>query len=235
MIYLLAGLILLVLLISSGRKFVNANPASLARQIRTIGGVFLMAIAAYLTMTGRFFLGLPVGAFALSLLGANYGWFGGGRNTSRSSGQRSQVRTACLEMQLDHDTGDMTGTVLAGSLAGRSLDSLSEQDLQILWKEAAGDEQSRKLVEAYLDRRFSGWREDFEPDGTHRQGSAPGSGPMADEEAYQILGLSPGAGDAEIRSAHRRLMKRLHPDHGGTSFLAAKLNEAKDTLLRRHG
>ena len=139
-----------------------------------------------------------------------------------------------IEMELDHDSGAMTGTVLAGGFQGRRLDELSNEELHVFWRETAQDEQSRKLVEAYLDRRLAGWREHFQADGTEGQGSATSAGPMTDEEAYQILGLSPDAGDAEIRAAHRRLMMRVHPDQGGSGFLAAKINEAKDTLLRRH-
>ena len=139
-----------------------------------------------------------------------------------------------VEMELEHDTGVMTGLVLVGGFQGRRLYDLSDRELETFWRETAQDSQSQKLVEAYLDRRLASWREDFEPDGAERQGSAASSGPMTDEEAYQTLGLSRDAGDAEIRAAHRRLMMRVHPDQGGSGFLAAKINEAKDTLLRRH-
>lgn len=139
-----------------------------------------------------------------------------------------------VEMELDHDSGAMNGLVLAGRFQGKKLDDLGEAELKELWQETAADAQSRALVEAYLDRRLAGWREHFEADGTERESGPAGTGAMTDEEAYQILGLSPGAGDAEIRAAHRRLMMRLHPDHGGSTFLAAKINEAKDWLLRRH-
>jgi DnaJ-domain-containing protein 1 len=140
-------------------------------------------------------------------------------------------------MQLDHDSGTLTGKVVGGAYAGRSLDDLDEEALQKLYREVSMDQESLSLLEAYLDRRFPGWREDIEGDAAAGTRSAPNAGPMTDEEAYQILGLAPGASEAEVRSAHRNLMKRFHPDQGGSTFLASKINEAKDRLLgrRRHG
>ncbi|MBO0344759.1 DnaJ domain-containing protein [Roseibium limicola] len=231
--YLLAGFLLLGLLLFAGKRFVHANPADLARNLKTFAGVVLLALAGLLAVTGRIVLALPAAGAGLSLLGFS-GLFGGQARSKPSSGQFSQVRTALLEMRLDHDTGDMSGQVLAGEFTGRSLDSLSDAELERLWQKSAADEQSQALVEAYLDRRFPGWRVDFQADGTERQRSSASSGSMTDEEAYEVLGLSPDAGDPEVRAAHRRLMKLLHPDRGGTAFLAAKLNEAKDRLLRRH-
>lgn len=234
MIYLLLGLVLLGAFVLVARSFVRANPAALAQSIRIYGGLFLIALAALFAFTGRIVLAVPAFGFGVSLLGSA-GWrSASGANGQRSSGQSSQVRTAMLEMELDHDTGDLAGVILAGRYQGRALNDLGEADLMAFWRETRQDEQSRSLIEAYLDRRLASWREDFQADGADRQGGAAGAGPMTDEEAYQILGLSPGAGDSEIRAAHRRLMMRVHPDQGGSGFLAAKINEAKDTLLRRH-
>ncbi|MES0809184.1 DnaJ domain-containing protein [Roseibium sp. SCPC15] len=235
MIYLLIGLILLLVLLLAGRSFVQANPATLAQSIRTYGGVLLILIAALFAIGGRIMFAIPIFGLGVSLLGAaGFRKLSGGYKPRKSAGQRSRVRTAMVEMELDHDSGAMTGTVLAGGFQGRRLDELSNEELHTFWQETAQDEQSRKLVEAYLDRRLAGWREHFQSDGAEGQGSATSTGPMTDEEAYQILGLTPDAGDAEIRAAHRRLMMRVHPDQGGSGFLAAKINEAKDTLLRRH-
>ncbi|MTI44191.1 DnaJ-like protein [Roseibium hamelinense] len=238
MVFLLIGVLALILFLFVGNSFVHANPADLARLLRRTGGVVLMLLAAFLAITGRIAFAIPAAAIGLSLLGlgglGRMTGFPGLGSGQPSGGQKSRVRSAMVEMELDHDSGAMNGTVLTGMFEGRELDTLSEAELKALWQEADADGQSRALIEAYLDRRLASWREDFEADGTDRQGGPASAGPMTDEEAYQILGLSPGAGDAEVRAAHRRLMKRLHPDHGGTTFLAAKLNEAKDRLLRRH-
>jgi hypothetical protein len=140
-----------------------------------------------------------------------------------------------IEMELDHDTGAMAGTVLAGAYTGRRLDEMREPELQALLAEcAARDADALRLLEAYLDRRFPGWRVDADRDedpGPDRHAKA---GAMTEEEAYQILGLEPGASTEEIRRAHRTLMKKLHPDQGGTTYLAARVNGAKEILLSRH-
>ena len=127
------------------------------------------------------------------------------------------------------------GMVLAGRYETRLLGSMDLGELKELYGELAGDQESRQLLETYLDGRFPVWRDDPKPNGGDRHGVAPGSGAMTKEEAYKILGLEAGATAADIRKAHRRLMQRLHPDLGGTSFLAARINEAKDVLLSNHG
>jgi hypothetical protein len=154
--------------------------------------------------------------------------------SSRSAGSTSTVRTRHFEMTLDHDTGGLAGRVVAGKNAGRGLDDLDEAALEEMAREVAGDAQSLALLEAYLDRRFPGWREHVEGDAAAGPRGAPNTGAMTDQQAYEILGLLPGASEAEIRAAHRRLMMRVHPDQGGSTFLAAKINQAKDWLLGKH-
>ena len=135
-------------------------------------------------------------------------------------------------MKLYHQSGEIWGRILAGPNAGHALD---EFDLaQLVEMIPAFDAESVALLESYLDRRFPAWREDAQGSAAGGQRRAPTGGKMTAEEAYQILGLQPGAGRDEIGRAHRALMKKLHPDQGGSTYLAARVNEAKDILLRTH-
>ena len=162
----------------------------------------------------------------------NLGGMFGGAGAQRSAGQTSRVRSQFLDMTLDHDSGELGGQIVAGPYAGRSL---SEFDLSQLTTMMSGfDAESVALLESYLDRRFPAWRENAEGNAAGRQRRTTTSGKMTDEEAYQVLGLQPGAGPDEIGRAHRALIKKLHPDQGGSTYLAARVNEAKDTLLRTH-
>jgi hypothetical protein len=154
----------------------------------------------------------------------------------KSPGQQSGVRTDFIEMVLDHDSGRMEGRCLKGRFAGRNLCSLREAEiLELLSEIGAADPQGATLLEAYLDRRHRGWR-DRRTGGSSREGARrqrDHNGRMDRKEAYDVLGLKPGATESEIRSAHRRLMMKLHPDQGGSTYLASRINEAKDALLGR--
>jgi DnaJ-domain-containing protein 1 len=137
-------------------------------------------------------------------------------------------------MSLDHDTGEMDGRVLAGRYEGRRLSELRLSELLEIREDFRDDPESSRLLEGYLDRAHSGWRDDAQADATGRQGPPPSTGGMDTKEAYQILGLETGASETEVRAAHRRLMKQVHPDRGGSAALAAKINEAKDRILGKH-
>jgi DnaJ domain len=234
MTYLIAGGAALGVLLLLARAFIAADPRALVRAVRYGLGISFIGVGALLGLGGRWGVGLVLATLGLSAITAGrIGPFDLG-GSSRSSGSASTVRSRYLEMRLDHDSGDMTGRVLGGEQAGRALDELIDRELLALRDEIAGDPESLALLEAYLDRRISGWREHVEGDTAAGTGGAADPGAMTDEEAYEILGLAPGAGEAEIRAAHRRLMKRVHPDQGGSTFLAAKINQAKDWLLSKH-
>ncbi len=235
MTFLVGGIAALAIVLLGARLFVNAEPRAIIRFLRYTVGVILIAFGAVMALAGRWGIGLGVAAFGLSALATGRLGpldLGGG---ARSAGSGSTVRTALLEMHLDHDTGDLDGTVRAGPAAGQRLSDLDEATVIELFRVAAEDDpESAALLAAYLDRRLPGWRENFEGDAAAGAGGASETGPMTDEQAYEILGLAPGASKAEIRAAHRRLMKRVHPDQGGSTFLAAKINQAKDWLLGDH-
>lgn len=155
----------------------------------------------------------------------------GSSGVGTGAGRTSSIRTRFLEMTLDHGSGDMDGLVLEGPYQGRRLSDLAlDQLLDLLGRCRREDGQSAAVLEAYLDRTHGDWREG---EGERPAGAqAPAaSGPMSREEAYAILGLTAGAAEGEIRDAHRRLMQKLHPDRGGSDYLAAKINEAKRLLL----
>jgi hypothetical protein len=229
---ILLGLVVLLLLLWAASAFIKADPKQVARILRGIGGVAALLLAAFLLFRGAIGVAIPIGAVGLGLLGWASFWPASlGARTQRSAGQASCVRTAFLEMELDHDTGRMQGRVLAGSCQGASLDALDAATLMKLLGEI--DDDSRNLLAAYLDRREPDWREHAQRNAG--AGTRPaGAGKITEEEAYQILGIQPGATTEEISRAHRSLIKKLHPDHGGTTYLAARINEAKDVLLRSH-
>jgi DnaJ-domain-containing protein 1 len=229
---LLFGLAALAVLLWAAQKYLKADPRKLAAVLKLSGGIVLLVFAGVLALRGQIAVAAPLAAVGLGLLGwLPFGPAGFGARTHKSSGQVSQVRSAFLEMELDHDSGAMRGVILAGPREGTRLESLNLATLLGLMNDI--DDESRALLAAYLDRRDPGWRENAQADPAAGRGS-PSRGPMTQEEAYQILGLEPGAKAEEIVRAHRTLMKKLHPDQGGTNYLAARVNEAKDTLLRQH-
>jgi DnaJ domain len=199
---------------------------------RFAGGMAALVGAVFLVTRGQVGIAVPLGVAGLGLLGwmklevPSFGPFTLGRRE-----QISRLRSAFLDVEIDHGSGAMRGRIIAGPHRGTSLDALDVQTLVGLF--AGLDAESRALLAAYLDRRHAGWREYAQRDPAAGGGAARG-GPMTQEEAYQILGLQPGASIDDISRAHRGLMKKLHPDQGGTNYLAARVNEAKDTLLRRH-
>lgn len=215
--------------------FVKSNPAAVAAMVRRLGGWLVLGIAVFVAMRGQLALAGPLLAVALYLLVRMGGLLPGSAPANKSQGQKSRVRTQTLSMELDHDTGAMDGEVLSGPCAGRMLSDLSLEELISLYRDSIdGDPQSSALLEAFLDRTHAEWREAAGAGSAGEQEHHAGSGgKMSREEALEILGLPQGASKQDIRSAHRALMKRFHPDHGGSSYLASKINQAKDLLLEK--
>jgi len=235
--YALIALLAVVLLVLAARAFAYAGPGQIVRLLQRTIAVAAMGLAVVLALRGAFAIAVPVFFMGMALL--RMGNLGGMRFpwTRRSPGQKSTVRTRLLVMELDHDTSAIDGEVLAPPWTGRRLSDLDAKELQELLQACRGvADQSATLLEAYLDHAYPDWRGEAGPDAGGRATSPPaGSGIMTADEARAVLGVGRDASDAEVRAAHRRLMKTSHPDHGGTDYLATKINQAKDVLLGKTG
>jgi hypothetical protein len=227
MTWLALGAIALFLLFLLMRGFANAPVA----RVKQFGAVMLGAIGAVILLLGLFTARGQQAIFALAFfLPLLLQWARRWRTSKRFGGPAPQtgaansVESAFLTMTLDHDSGRMTGSVKAGQFAGRDLATLTLQELLSLLDECQiADADSVALLEAWLDRAHPDWR--TEP------AAAPRSAAMTREEALDILGLNEGADEDAIRAAHRRLMRSAHPDQGGSAWLAARINAARDFLL----
>jgi hypothetical protein len=231
--YLFIGVALLLSVLLIARFVAAADPRALAKGVRYGGGAAAAGVALFLVVSGRW----PYIMAALgTLLPLAMRWRAQ-RDRARGAsgpraGRRSAVETAKLRMSLDHDSGEMDGEVRSGAFAGRRLAALSAEELMTLLAECRRDDTpSVALLESYLDRRFGAdWREEAEK--AEKRRGAGGRGPaMTRQEALEILGLAEGAGPEQIKEAYRRLMMKLHPDAGGSAYLATKLNQAKELLL----
>jgi hypothetical protein len=226
----LLGIAALLVILWFMHRYVQANPTGMAWLLQRAGGVAAIVAAIFALRGGGIALALPLALMGFGLLGWMKSgvlpwWMGGANPTVRT-------RTAFLDLEIDRASGAMRGRVIAGRRAGADLATLDDATLDALIGEV--DAESRKLLMAYRDRRRAGGGEYAERDAHARQRGATSSGKMSEEEAYQILGLQPGASTEEIGNAYRTLMKKLHPDQGGSTYLAARINEAKEVLLRRH-
>lgn len=227
---ILIGLMLLLVAVSLP-ALLRMQPERLAQVLRFGAAGAAGLVGAVMMFTGKAFLGMPVltGAFILFRRAwQNY-------SNTRRPGQKSRVYSDALMMELDIDSGAMNGMVLKGSKNGSELNQLDDDALLELYIELDEWPESHALLETYLDRRIADWRDRVDAQSGAGLRTPPGTGAMTEQEAYEILGLPFGAGEPEIRQAHRRLMKRVHPDTGGSAPLASRLNSAKDFLLsRRH-
>jgi hypothetical protein len=248
--FLFLGVALLAGALLAGRWFSHADPKVLIKVFKWCLVGLVIVVALFFVFSGRFGL-------AMISLPALLPWFlrlrqaariaktihrmaqhsgsgpYGGESDSHTgqTGETSEVSTDHLTMVLDHDTGAMHGEVKCKLYQGRTLDSLGDTELMILLRELRLlDSQSAQLLETYLNREHPDWL-----DSEQAEEAPPGAGRsdgMSRAEALQVLGLDETADTAEIRDAHHHLITSMHPDKGGSTYLAAKINQAKDTLLK---
>ena len=230
--YVLVGGLAIVAALVAFRVLFKADIRRVARSMRWIVGGLAALLAAFLSIRGQAWIGALIGAGAYSIL--RYGRLGPivFESGEPSEDIESSVRSRFISMTLDHASGSVEGRVVAGAFRGTNLLDLGESDTRLLLAEVASDPNSLALLETWLDKNRAGWRDYFAAQDASGQGQ--GSSPIdPDEEAYEVLGLKPGATAEEIRAAHHKLMKGVHPDQGGSTYLASKINEAKDRLLKK--
>jgi cell division protein FtsW (lipid II flippase) len=245
---ILLALVAVALFLWLLRWFVRTPPATVQRHLGRAAIVLVIGVLILLAVTGRLHWLVALGATLVALAGRAVSllsmlpllrkagsFFKSGGNPAPDAGTagQSQVESRFLRMRLDHDSGSLDGQVLEGQHAGARLSELPLADLlELLRAWRLEDEDSAQLLESYLERAHGAdWRVGFAADAGQGQRDAGAGGPMTAEEAWRILGLEPGAERDAIMMAHRRLMQKLHPDRGGSDYLAARINQAKDRLL----
>ncbi|UPG70991.1 hypothetical protein MVG78_10160 [Roseomonas gilardii subsp. gilardii] len=228
MAWIALGSLSLLLLLLALRGFASASPAQVKAALFWLAVFLALALGGLLVLSGRG----PVALFLLFTLGPLAWRRWQSRRLARGFGAapppqgspEDAVETATLSLRIDPASGIMSGTVLRGRYAGRDLARLQRSQIEEIFADCLeNDPDSLPLLEAWLAR--------MQPEGEEKP-PPPGSAPMRREEALAVLGLPPEASPEQVQAAYLRLMRVAHPDRGGSDWLAARLNEARDTLLR---
>ena len=235
MIYILGGLVLLVLLYAASRWFVRADPEQVVGGLKVAAIVLAVAGVVLLVVVGRIGLVLMLAGVLVPLFirwrnARRLAGMGTGKAPNPTAGGSSHVDTVYFAMTLDHESGALDGEVRKGPQRGLHLSTLELPALLGLLSGCSDDAASQQVLTAYLDRHHDGWRDIAGADG-HPANENTAADALTPVEAYRILGLDPGADAAAIKEAHHRLMKKFHPDQGGSAWFAARINEARDLLL----
>ncbi|MFK8040717.1 molecular chaperone DnaJ [Congregibacter sp.] len=190
--------------------------------------VILLTLAGKMHWVGAAITGLLVAARqSLPLLIRLFPMLSSLRSQTTASSQKSTVTTRILRMHLDHESGALSGEVLEGPQKDWLLDEMDREQLDSLRQYCENnDTESVQLLDGYLEQRFQYTAQE---DSAQEQTA---SGDMSRKEALEVLGLGDDADETAIVDAHRKLMQKLHPDRGGSDYLAAKINQAKDLLTK---
>lgn len=236
--WLILGIALVVGLVLVARWWVQAEPRQLWKALRWTGLAVGVALLIGILVSGQW-RWLPALIFPMIPWIMRFRALNTMRRNAHgpSAGGQSAIETRFLRMTLDHDSGAMDGEIVDGQFSGRLLSDLDREELIALWRECAGaDEQSQRVMEGYLDREHDGWRAAAGAGPRDEEAAGRADSPwardrMSAEEAREILGIGTDADSAEIERAYRRMMKTAHPDQGGSDWMAARVNQARDTLL----
>jgi len=246
---LIIGLLVIAALAIFLNAFLKASPAHVAKKIKQIGFyvaiglVVLIAVVKLnwiIALIGALFAALPKLLPLLRYLPilkwirnwkqSQSGFSNHQQPSSQTTNNSSEVSARYITMTLNHDNNELDGEVIEGYFVGQRLSAMSMQAIIQLYEEClTNDEESAALVKSYLDRIYG---EDWYQ-ATHHQTAPNADGKMSYAEALEILGLDDSANEKDIVLAHRRLMQKIHPDRGGSDYLAAKINQAKKVLLNK--
>jgi hypothetical protein len=238
---ILIGVALLVAILLINKPKLITNPKLISKHFPHMGAIASFTFAVLSLLYGRFFLAIPAFLLGYYLLGRiRLPWLW--THTSNTRNGRSTIRTPMLELVYERRTGYMDGLIRSGRYGGRRLSELSRSEMEHLLAEAQSrDTSTATLLEGYIRHMQSGGKTGFQTNDYEEEYVAEEPrnarnarvvrSNMTRGEAFDVLGLKPGASRGEIQKAHRDLMKRYHPDHGGSTYLATKINEAKDVLL----
>jgi hypothetical protein len=230
--YFALGFVAMVALVYGLRWAAQVDPAALAKVLKYAAIATALIGVALLLVIGRLGLLFLIAGLLYPL------WRGWRRSRTAADigarqGRSSSIETVYLSVTLDHDSGTVDGQIKVGRFKDRRLADLTRDDLVDLLAEVRpSDPEGVAVLEAYLDRIHGpSWRSAETGEESRRSNRHAAGGAMTREEALEVLGLAPTATELEIREAHHRLMMKVHPDHGGSSYLAARLNQARDRLL----
>lgn len=250
MIWFLGGLALLISILVSLNWLANTKPRTVLKTLLWITGLTVGAVVLLIVLTKNinFIWGVLPALFVwmgrLRMLGGLLNMVRTARNfAGPTPGKKSNITSRFFDLSLDHYSGEMDGRIKEGRYEGVLLSELSLDEGRQLYTDISegGDDRSLRLLETYLDRRHgNAWRQGgFAPEGEtagetegrSKREPPPHESAMTREEALSLFGLPSDATEEDIRNAYKRIMKQVHPDTGGSAYLAAKVNEAKELLL----
>ena len=247
---LILGILFLVGLTFILRWYMTTEAKKIKKKLTYLLLLILFSFFVFLAITGR--LAAALGVFMaiitfgrrvfglISILNWLKGFIKGYSNintnkaTENYEKKTSNVQTKFIDMTLDHESGELNGLVLLGKFKGALLSNLNLDDLIDLRQEVLGDNDTLYLLNSYLDRKYQGWRDKFQSDNNENGAETSYSNSiMTAQEATQILGIDPNANNDEIKEAYKKLINKFHPDKGGSSYIASKINQAKEILLKK--
>ena len=244
---LLLAILIIVALYLFLHWFRNKAPHQISQVLKKTALYVSIGLVLFLAVTGRlhwlFALLVSLLPFVkrlipllryVPLIGHGYQRYRAHRTATRgpTPGQSSRVQSRFIRMTLDHDSGRIDGIIIEGPLNNQRLSQLTLEQLLECWQRwQQQDQESARLLEAFLDQSVGPqWREQVN---NSYQPPPRDDAVMSPDEALAILGLEPPASREDIIQAHRQLISRLHPDRGGSTYLASRVNQARDLLLRQ--